>query len=75
MVTLNIPDNPELIRELEAIAAQQGISLESLIQQLLEDYISNRISRRRDPIVGIFDSGQDDVVERLEDLLGGWQPD
>lgn len=74
MSVLTINDKA-LIVQLEAIAEREGISVDTLVQQLLRNYVDSRSPRCDDPIVGLFDSGQDDIVDRHEDILNEWQPD
>ncbi len=76
MVTMTIPGNEELVERLTAIAADQGVTVEELVERLLEDYVSQHISRRNDPIVAVFDSGDPDLVAHHEDILHDeWHPD
>jgi hypothetical protein len=76
MATLMIPDNEKLISKLEEIAQRKGVSLETLVEELLEDFVAGQVSRRDDPVVGIFDSGDPDIVSRHEDILRDeWEPD
>lgn len=72
VLTIN---NDELIAQLETVAKRKGIEVAALVEELLEEYIQRQGSRRHDPIVGLFDSGQDDIVDRHEDILSEWAPD
>lgn len=65
----------ELASRLEAAATQKQVSVEQLISDLLEQ-ADQKVSRRDDPIVGIFDSGDEEFVARHEDILNDeWRPD
>jgi predicted transcriptional regulator len=76
MVTMTIPSSEELVERLKEIAADQGLTIEALVESLLEEYVSQHVSRRHDPIVGLFDSGNPDLVARHEDILRDeWHPD
>lgn len=76
MSTLKLSTDDELITRLEEIARRDGISVETLVEQLLKDFVTHQTSRINDPIVGIFDSGEADLVTRHEDILRDeWQHD
>jgi predicted transcriptional regulator len=75
MVMLTISANDQLIDHLRELASQRGVSVETLAQEALEQFVSNAVSRRGDPIVGLFDSGRDDIVDQHEEMLRGWKPD
>ena len=76
MATLTISDDKELVKKLEAIAENKGVSVEELVQQLLKAFVARQRTRHSDPIRGIFDSGEPDIVSRHEDILRDeWKPD
>jgi len=76
MSTLKLSTDDELMTRLKEIALRDGVTVETLVEQLLKDFVTHQTSRIHDPIVGIFDSGEVDLVARHEDILRDeWQPD
>jgi hypothetical protein len=77
MVEFKIAIDEKWIPVLEALAKYEGLgSIEDALGLLLTERIEDLEHRFDDPLIGMLNSGREDVSERDEDLLyGNWKPD
>lgn len=61
---------------IEAIARLKGISFQDALRDIVARSLDEIRADMKDPMIGLFHSGRDDVSEHDEDILyGGWKPD
>ncbi len=66
--TTILADN-DLMLEIKYLAAQQGKTVTAVVQEALAEYVAAHRQPRRISIIGIGESEEDDISERVEEIL------
>lgn len=69
MLSVTVTVDEDMGEVLRAMAKIKGISVDEALSQLVMEKIKNIKSRMSDPVIGLFDNGETDISERIEDLL------
>jgi len=76
MANMTITIDDETLDALKKLAEMRGISVEALLEERIAEDLARIKLRLKDPIVGLFDSGESDLSERGEEILRTeWHPD
>ena len=76
MADFTVTIDEDIIDVLEAMAKLRGVTVEKVLSDMLVENLERIKARMNDPIIGMFESGEGDISERVEDILRDeWHPD
>jgi hypothetical protein len=76
MADFTVTVDEDIIDVLKAMAKLKGITVEQVLSDMLTQTLEQIKARMNDPIIGMFESGEGDISERVEDILRNeWRPD